>query len=939
MKINTLFLFFYLGLNLSLWAQQGSVKGVITDAENGETLVGVTIIISRANDTTKRMIDGTSTDLDGNYIISLDEGQYIFSLSYVSYESAEKTVAITKGKTITYNIQLSGASVQLQAVEVIARVSRESENLLLMDQKKANGIEEKIGSRELSRKGASNVAAGLKKIAGISMMGSKQLFVRGLGDRYNATQLNGLPLISPDPCKKIIKLDIFPSDIIEYLKVQKAYSVQNYADYTGALININTLDYPEEAFLSFSLGSTYNSNSTGISFSRINANGFRYMGFDVAKRQALTPRKYWVAKRRTQIIEADFNYASYGYTNQSAPPALDFALTGGKLFRINEKRKVGILLNVSHNNEYVYKPDIIQKQVNRQNIPDGDFTASEYSYNSFFTTFLSLSYLHNELHKIKYQIIYLNNGEDAYKEKIGTRPDWQNGEKTATIRNAQYIHYKLLNQQLSGSHQVAEKLKLNWAAAFSTASYDVPDRREVVYINPTSNDKDSWVYMTLNNGNDSKRVIVEQGNNEIDFSLHSKYKLGDEGRKGSISVGFDMKRNQLEYRSYYYGYVFETQAGNQTLAVDINNPDAYFGPEYLEKIRNNSSDDMGYNGLSNIWAAFADIIFRPQEKISLNAGLRMESSIMSLIPNMNVKDGDEKEISYSNLDLFPAVNIKYRLNENMNIRLAASRTVTRPSFYEKSPAFIIPESGNRQIIGNPYTKENRATDGSYLVNSYSNNLEMKWEYFPRLGEIISLGAYSKMIEEPIERVSKLKGGTDVTYTYQNFQDKGFASGLELLIKKKFNHIFTGFNAAYIYTLVEIPDQYNELHNERQLQGASPYLLNADLGYEMLYGSGKQNKSYISLVYNVYGKRIYSVGISGEGNQYQMPFHSLDFILKNSIGEKFQIDLSIKNILNAKYTIKQDVYENADASNEVTNSVVINQYTKGINIGIRLKYSL
>lgn len=918
------------------WA--GTIKGVVSDQKTKELLVGVTIIVSDAADVTNQMITGTSTDLDGNYSITLDPGNYKLTFSYVAYDPQEFEFEVGS-EEITHNVLLLESGIELESVEVTAKVSRESENILLMDQKKATGIEEKIGAKELSKKGASDVAAGVKKIAGVSMMGSKQLFVRGLGDRYNSTQLNGLPLVSPDPTKKIIKLDLFQSDVVQYLNVQKAYTVRNFADYTGALIDINTLDYPEYEYLKFDLGSKYNTNSTGNEFKQINADGFRFMGFDVKKRQNLTPQEYWIAKKRTQVINPDFNFASYGFSQKNAAPAMNIGVSGGKLIHLNAKRKLGVLFNASFKNEFAYHPDVIQKQVNKQNILDGDFVSQKYSYNSYVTTLFSLSYLHNSNHSIKYNFVYLNNGEDGYTDKIGTRPDWQSGEKTAIIRNAQYVNYRLLNHQLSGKHSLSNKIDLNWAAGLSNVNYNVPDRREVVYINQTADDDNTWVYMTLNNGNDTKRVIVEQNTNEIDLSINAKYKLGADGEKGEIAIGGQSKQTKLEYRSYYYGYVFETQAGNETLPVDINNPDDYFGDDYLKKVKNNSSDNMGYDGRLQIFAGFADAVYNVNEKLTLNAGLRVESSTMGVTPDLGVNDGDEEESAYSNLDFFPALNIKYALNEKMNLRLSGSRTVTRPSFYEKSPAFIIPEQGERQTIGNPYTKENLSTDSSYLENSYSNNIEIKWEYFSGLGELISLGAYGKMIDEPIERVSKLKGGTDITYTFQNFPEKGYAAGLEFVFRKKFGPLFTGLNAALIYTHVTIPDNYNELNKERQLQGASPYLINADLGYEFKYGANQSKTTYASLVYNVYGKRIYTVGISGAGNQYQMPFHTLDLILKNKLNEKLSIDITVQNILNYKYTIKQDIFENADNPDEITGDQVIYEYQQGINFGISLKYKI
>ncbi len=944
-RISILLLFFSLIL-FQAHAQKGTLRGQVTDAKTQETLIGVTVALLNPADAS--IVTGAITDFDGNYNIMADPGSYLLRFSFVSYDTAFREIGLTAGATIENNIELGEANISLAGFTVTAKINRSSENVLLMDQKKATGITQSVGAKELSRKGAGDAAAGVKKVAGVSMMGSKQLFVRGLGDRYNAAQLNGLPIASPDPSKKIIKLDIFQSDVIKYLKVHKAYSVRNYADYTGALIDINTLDYPEDPFMAFGLGAKYNTNSTGKDFMRIDAKGMRFFGFDVNERKDLTPKEYWIADKLTQKIGPNFNYASYGFTDNAAMPALDFGISGGKLFQLNEKRKLGAMFNISFNNDYEYHPDVLDIQVNKQNIKDGNFVSQKYSYNSYFTSLASLTYEHNDKNTIKYNFLYLNNGQDAYTDKTGTRPDWASGEKTAVIRNAQYINYRLLTNQLGGKHKIGKQMEIDWNGSFQIVDYNVPDRREVVYINQRTDTPDKYVYMTLNNGNDTKRIIVEQNSDEINLSLNFKYKLDEEGKKGEIVVGGQGRQTTVDYRSYYYGYKFNTMAGNVTGLVDLDNPDAYFTTEdqvsgddyyYLDRIVNNSKDNMGYDGKSHVYGAYADFVYNFNEKFSLNAGLRVEASKMSVTPDMDVVDGDEIALEYDNLDLFPAANLKYAINEDMNLRFAGSRTVTRPSFFEKSPADIVPEQGSRKTIGNPFTKDSTASDGSYLENSYSNNIEIKWEWYPNIGELISLGAYGKIIDQPIERVSKLKGGTDITYTYQNFPDQGTAAGIEFEARKKFGNIFTGLNAALIYTNVKIPENYNELNDERQLQGASPYLINADIGYEFKYGVDDKHRTYTALVYNVYGKRIYSVGISGVGNQYQMPFNSLDLIIKNKINDKLSIDLSVKNLLDSKYTIKQDVYENNDMPDEITNNVIVYEYKKGLTFGISLKYSL
>jgi len=939
MKLKITFLFFLIALGA--FSQKSSIEGIISDKENTETLVGVTIAIYESIDESARLITGTSTDLDGHYSIELFPGNYTFKISYVSYETTILDIQIVANENISEDILLASSSFELKAVEVFAKVSRESEGILLMDRKTASSIEEKIGAKELSKKGISDAAQGVKKITGVSMMGSNKLFVRGLGDRYNSAQLNGLPIASPDPNKKIIKLDIFQTDILQNISVSKAYNAQNYADYTGAMIDITTKNYPSDPFLNFSIGGTYNSQSTFNEFMQIDAEGNRFLGLDVKERQKLTPEKYQIAKKKTQKINEDFKPSAYGFSKKSAAPFLDFAISGGKLYTLKNNKKIGGLFSLSFNNEYQSILNIKELQVNKQNIPDGDFVSNKYAYNSTLTGLGSLSFIFNKNHSINYNLLFINNGTDVFKEKTGTKPDWKNGDETALIRNAQYINYRVLSHQLIGKHQIIEdKLKINWKAAYALLQYQMPDRREIVYwtqaaIGGKASDKE-WGYMTYDKNLASKRIITNQNTHDYSANLQGNYSFNTNTK---LTIGLNSRWQILDYRSFFYGYAFKSgQAGNLTLAVDISQPTNYFGEDYLDKVTNNSSDQMGYDAYSSIYALFGDFNYIFNKNIYLNIGLRLEASSMSTTPDMNVNDGNEQEIVFDNLDIFPALNIRWAVKENMNIRLAGSRTITRPSFFEKSPALIIPEQGENRFVGNIGTKENPNDFGFYLENAYSNNAEIRWEYFPKSREIISLAAFGKTINEPIENISYIQGGTDRTYSVRNFNDNALVAGLEFEAKKHFKNFSTGINLAYIYTHINVPSNANELNDSRALQGASPYIINADIGYQLNYGAENNRRSYFGIIFNTYGKRLYVVGIN-EGNQYQLPFSSLDLVLRNKMSEHFSFNISVKNLLNSKYSIVQDVYENSDTPNVKTNEVLINDYQTGLNVHFTLKYKI
>ena len=923
MKRNLTFVFALIIFSISVGAQT-VVRGIVKEVQEEKE-----VPLPFANVYLEGTTIGTTTNFDGYYELNVEPGSYTLSISFIGYEKVSRAITADGETPIEVNATLqAGTGQKLQEVKVAGKANRESENMLMLEQKKAVVAVEAIGAKEMSRKAVSNVASGVKKVTGVSMMGSKQLFVRGLGDRYNSAELNGLPVTSPDPTKKVVKLDMFQADIVKLLEVSKVFNAKNYADYTGALINIETKDYPSEPFLSISIGGQYNSNSTGKPFYMINSNGNKFFGFDVNTRRKLTPDTYLGVNRLMNIGE-DFHPASFGFTNNNANPNSNFSIKGGKLFDLNESSKIGVLASVSFDNEYQYQPDVIDLNIsNKQGNIDGNYVSQEYSYNTYFTSLLSLSFVNGDRNNITYNMIYLNNGEDGFKEKKGLSPDWGE-EDTALIRNAEYIKYRLLSNQLRGKHKLNDKLSVNWNGSLMNVMYDVPDRREVVY---QQNSDFSWTYFALNNGNDTKRVILQQNSIEYNGTASLDYALNND--KGTLSLGAFYRSKNQTYNSYLFGYLFN-QSNLENYLVDISNPDAYLGTEIFNRVKSNTNDGMGYNGSLDIYSGFVDFVYN-LNRLTVNAGLRTEYSSMEIISNTNKINNNETSYMFDNLDLFPVLNLKYSINDKSNMRFALGRTVTRPSFYEKSPAQLIPELGERLTVGNPGTKDNPTAYG-YLENSYSNNIDIKYELFPQRNELVSISAYYKNIIEPIEQKLASTGGTDFIKTFVNTPGNASAAGVELELKKRFNNVFAGVNAAYIYTNIKIPDSFDELTKERPLQGASPYIINADLGYNLRYGKDKTNITYFGLVFNSFGERLYAVASDGIGNQYEKPFNALDFVLKNSINQKLEINFTVKNILNSTVQYKQDIYADLSHPDLKTGQVVVNEYKRGITASLGISY--
>jgi len=252
--------------------ENGSIVGKIIDKEaNDEPLAFANVLIKG---TTK----GTTTDFDGLYeIANIAPGVYTLSFSYLGYESVEiPNIKVETGKVTTINIPMSASEgVSLQEVVVTTTARKDSETALLLDQKKAVEMKQSIGAQELSRKGVSDAAGAISKISGISKQeGSSNVYVRGLGDRYLNTTLNGLSLPSNDVNKKNIDLTLFSTDVIENISVSKAYSSKFYGDFSAGNVDITSKNYTGNGFIDISAGSSFNTNSVGKDFVRSEGTGF-----------------------------------------------------------------------------------------------------------------------------------------------------------------------------------------------------------------------------------------------------------------------------------------------------------------------------------------------------------------------------------------------------------------------------------------------------------------------------------------------------------------------------------------------------------------------------------------------------------------------------------------------------------------------------------------
>lgn len=895
-NLRAIFITASLFMTISSFAQT-MLKGNIKDAKTQETLPGVTISVK--NSTT-----GAISDVDGNYELTLSPGKYTIVTSFLSYQPMEITdVEVKKGKTVTLDIPLTEATQNLNDVIVVARKNMESEMNLMIERQRATVAVENLGAREMSTKGLSTVADGIKKITGISMEGNTKVFVRGLGDRYSMTSLNGFPIASPNPDNKLIPLTLFPTSVVKNVTVSKVYQPSVFGDYSGAHIDVETKENIGNDYMTIgvSVGGKTNALFKDFYASDKGGVGVPYLGISKGLNLSDKIKDMRSDDFTSYIREYNPFKTSFAIEKNKGFPELGLEFGIGRSWKIGEQ-KLNAMFAVNYDNSYTIYDNAYASTVNAQGVTRDMFNYNKYSYETTMTALGQVSYTLRKNDILSYNVMYVNNTEDDYTERDGFDAEGVNLKGSNSI----YHIYNLLNNQLTGKHQFG-RLFADWQASYGRTTSDEPDRRQVMF---TKNTNGKFSLFRLNQ-QETMRYWGELFEDEWNGDFKLKYLLNNkETNNNFVRLGGSLRIKSRDFYSANFYYNIDD--------LDIEADNVYDTNGYLnyENITNGTISvtksslprDKYFAG-SDIFAAFVDMEYYPVEKLLVAAGVRFEHSSQWVRYWHDGGQEDRAELKAN--DFFPALNLRYSLNEKQNLRLSLSRTVTRPSFIEMAPFEYRESYGGATVRGNEEIK-----------NGYNYNLDLRYEIFPESGDMFSVTAYYKRLKSPIERIQKYSGS--VMQSFSNV-DKGTVAGVEIEIRKYLTKDFRiDFNASYIYTHISLPEGGIYTDKSRELQGASPYLVNLDMNYSPKFT--KENEASFSLVYNLRGPRIGSVGINGVNNVIEKEFHSLDFVAGYSLNKSIKLKFQAKNIINQKQKFTQEI---TDTGKDET----VEYYKKGMSLGI------
>ena len=922
-----------------IYSQSGKVTGLIMDGEYDEPMAFANVIV-------KGSTIGTTTDFDGKYSLDLEPGEYTLTFSFVGYQTIEVSEVLIKSDEVE-QVDVTLSTNTLDEIIITTTVRKNTESAVLDIQKKSAVMLDGLSSQGIKKAGASNIASAVKSVPGVSVQGGKYVYVRGLGDRYTKSILNGVDIPGLDPDRNTIQMDIFPTNILENIIVIKSAAAEYPADFTGGVVDIVTRDFPTKKETSFSIGSAYNSEMHFKNDFLIGpSEGTDFLGFDNNSRSRPI--------NRYQYIPGTFeNYPLLTQLTSSFNPILqaerktsknnfNFGFTTGNQFLVGDNDKLGYQFSLSYRNETSFYKNRVDNRLTKDpnnssnyNLLTSRLSTGDEGENNIILSGLAGLVYKRENSKYKLNLLHIQNGESVggYFNQEASQAGAGGGIEQYTKDVIQYTQRSVTNLLLNGQHNIENGWNIDWKISPTLATVLDKDHRTTAFqitqegdaiIAPSSSGYPQRVWRDLFEFNLA---------NQVNFL--KKYTLKDKPAKLKFGGGMTYKFRDFELDYYIFTstnpVVPNGQANNLLLTENIWTPETQAGTHLV--FGNLYQSANSYEGEQRIYSGYFSNEFELIENLKSVVGIRTEL-FQSYYTGQN-QSGSQvfyNEKIIDNFDIYPSANLILSLNENSNLRSSFSKTTARPSFKEASRAQIYDAISDRLFIGNLDLKP-----------SYIDNLDMRYEIFGDKGDIIAFSGFYKTFKDPIELTFFASAPNQLTA-----RNLGAAKvyGAEFEIRKPLNIISDdvrkwrfSLNASLIKSSLEMfEDEYNNRLNAardgesisrtRDLQGQSPFLINSNIEF-----LNEETGFQYGLFYNVQGRTLEVVGTGIVPDVYTVPFHSLNFNLKKFLDNdgKSSISIKAKNILNSK---KESVYESFNISDEIWTSRM--QGTE-ISIGYSLKF--
>jgi outer membrane receptor protein involved in Fe transport len=911
---------------------RGAISGIVVDAANGGPLPGANVRLEGTS-------TGTSTDLNGRYRLGgLAPGVYDVVFSFVGFQKKVVSgVEVTDGATISLDATLAEQRAQLDQVVVSAKAARDTKAGLLKERAKAAAVSNAISAEMMGKAASSNAAEAMKKVTGVSVTEGKFVNVRGLGGRYVNAQLNGTELPSANPNTNAVPLDLFPAGLLDNIVTSKTFTPDQSGNFTGGNVNLSTTSFPDERTLSLSTSATYHSE---VEFGKILRQGGGLEAIPgmigplpegrVGAEDQPIPPYFGATQDEEQFLnEVTTAFAEGGLLTPRrgrSPINQSYSASYGDQFEVLGGVPLGIVTGLTYSKSASATQDRLSASAGPASeegvTPDFRLTGESGATEETMGGMANVSIKPHPNHQISLNTLYNRSDRESSVFLTGRIPR-DDDNRIFDRRRMEPIERTLWSVQGTGEHLLGSgggSPRLTWNASYAKTVQDESDvrfftddrlpERDVHDISTAIYEAPTRYFRTL-----------------AEYTVSNDLSLSIPLENGTVTVGGSAlyEKRDLDERRFSYG--------NIGAITYQGAPDIYFG-ECAGLVEPGECESGPYAGpsRSDLGAVIQERTANQNNLVgdrTVGAGfgmvdtdvpgidpLRFVGGIRVEYTDQFVETRDSQTGQIEGTDILPSLNLVYSLREDMNLRAAYGRTIARPTFREFSPATYYDFKRQEIFDGN-----------AGLDRTLVHNADLRWEWFPRAGELFAVSGYYKSFDAPIERVV-VEQAINREVTYQN-QQSARVYGAEMEARTRLGFIADPLRYMEVGGNVTVTESAvtdtSGTALGRPLEGQSPYLVNADLSYDHP-GIG----TTVSVSYNYFADRLDTIERANQPNQYERGRHTIDVVASQMLPYNVEVEISVENMLNAETEIYQEF------ESETFTTV---RYRKGRTISVGITYNL
>jgi hypothetical protein len=899
---------------------KGTLVGRVLDAETGESLSGAQVVVLGTS-------LGSLSGVDGRYtILAVPAGAVSIKVLYLGH--GEKTVEgifVPAGGGVVQDVTLESTAIMLEGITVSASVERGTVTAALNEQRTSVGVVSSTTSDQIARSPDSDAAQAVKRVSGVSVQDGKYVFVRGLGERYTTTSLNGARLPSPEPERKVVPLDLFPSNLLESITTSKTFTPDQPGDFSGAQVNLRTRSFPAHRVVQFSTTGGYNSQATGKDLIAPLTTGREWLA--MAARNRSLPSQLTRVGDFSKLSQSDINGlirsmpSTWDAASMSGPPNVSSSLSFG-----GEDPIFGHRLGYIGALSYSRSQDVHLGELRSRAVP-GDAAGTPEPYNPFLGStsqssvlwggLLNLSTYVGRNTKIELNNTYNRTADNSAHLDWGTLEEFQQVDSVRRT-SMRYVERVVRSNQIRAEQQIGERQRVTASVSSSGVSRIEPDRSDLAYgyeFAPTGERLPlAWLGFIPEAAKRTSGVLTEDAlSGSLDFALT----MGADEQPYTVRVGGAHRNVQRDANSVSYNL----RALGLSAADRAASPQQIFEGAYTEgssqKLTLEPNNSGGsYSATDDVTAGYVMAEIPLGARIRVVGGARVERWDLDM--NAEPVARGVVNIRRSNTDVLPSVAVNVKLSENHTLRISASQTLSRPEYRELAPISYRDMLGEREVFGD-----------SSLVRTLVRNYDARWEWYPSYNEVVSVAFFSKHFDNPIEQIDVATSGA----SQLSFINARSATnhGVELEVRKSLAFLGTGWAPLGMFSNVTLMKSTINTGNstlsaltndERPMVGQAPYVVNAGLSY-----SAPSGGTSATLLYNVVGERIVSAAVAPlTVDTYERPRHQLDLSLRFPMVGGLSGRFDARNILDAPYE-------------ELQGDVIRYRYTSGRSFSVGMAWKL